>query len=233
MLTLSIQNNKTNKKGVPMDNNILGERIKTLRIKRKISQKALAERLGITQAALSNYEKGTRQPSIDQLVSIAKGFNTSVDYLLGISNVETLDDDVKAISNYTGLSDDAIEDLSNINTICQFNKFPFDFFNSVIKFLYSNSYTIIDYFDNLSEFNKLFNLYSDENILYISSDKLDKIDSDMEHYFNRLMVYKYRLSKSFDRLLDDENVNFFDNINITPEQYTIWQIRENKLYNNE
>lgn len=58
-------------------------RIKELRKLKKISQKVLVSNLGITQQALSNYEKEKRVPDQETWQALANFFNVSVDYLKG------------------------------------------------------------------------------------------------------------------------------------------------------
>ena len=54
----------------------------TIRERANISQKELAERVGVTQAAISHWERGSRQPRVDMAVKIAKELNCTVDELL-------------------------------------------------------------------------------------------------------------------------------------------------------
>ncbi|MBR4728109.1 MAG: helix-turn-helix transcriptional regulator [Clostridia bacterium] len=60
--------------------------ITELRKSRGISQKEAAEKLGISQALLSHYEKGIRECGQSFLVRIADFYDVSVDYLLGREN---------------------------------------------------------------------------------------------------------------------------------------------------
>ncbi|GIP35501.1 helix-turn-helix domain-containing protein [Paenibacillus sp. J2TS4] len=62
---------------------ILGNRIKSLRDQAGLSQKRLAESLGISNVQLSRYETGDRKPDPDTIRQIADFFDVSVDYLLG------------------------------------------------------------------------------------------------------------------------------------------------------
>jgi transcriptional regulator with XRE-family HTH domain len=64
-----------------------GQRIRELRTKKGLSQKALAEHLGIRGATLSRYENDKRAYQWDSLVRLADVLDTSVDYLLGRTNV--------------------------------------------------------------------------------------------------------------------------------------------------
>ncbi len=63
-----------------------GLRIKELRTVFGLSQKALAEKIGVAQNTLTQYEKGTSKISLDVLVKLAQILETSVDYLLGLED---------------------------------------------------------------------------------------------------------------------------------------------------
>ena len=60
-----------------------GERIVYFREKKGMSQKALAEKVGITANRLYYYEKDKRQPDVELIKSIAAALNISGDDLLG------------------------------------------------------------------------------------------------------------------------------------------------------
>ena len=53
-----------------------------LRQSRGLTQQELADKLGITRASLSHYEKGRREMNYNLLIQTADYFNVSVDYLL-------------------------------------------------------------------------------------------------------------------------------------------------------
>lgn len=57
--------------------------ITLLRKEKKLSQKQVAEELGISQALLSHYEKGIRECSLDFVIRVAEFYNVSCDFLLG------------------------------------------------------------------------------------------------------------------------------------------------------
>ena len=56
-----------------------------LRKERGLSQKSVADELGVSQALLSHYEKGIRECGLDFLVRAADFYGVSTDYLLGRS----------------------------------------------------------------------------------------------------------------------------------------------------
>lgn len=62
------------------------QRIKDLREDHDIHQKELATYLKCTQACYSRYESGTRDIPAAILIQLAEYYNTSVDYLLGVTN---------------------------------------------------------------------------------------------------------------------------------------------------
>lgn len=61
-------------------------RIKALRLESGIKQADLARELNVSSAALSGYETGKFQASNATYVALAKKFNVSLDYLLGVSD---------------------------------------------------------------------------------------------------------------------------------------------------
>lgn len=66
----------------------LGKTIRELRESLKLSQKELAERIGVSNVVLSRYELDDRKPDFDTLEKIADFFNVTTDYLLGRSDIK-------------------------------------------------------------------------------------------------------------------------------------------------
>lgn len=67
----------------------MGERIRALRKKKKMTQEELGNLIGVKKAAIQKYEKGiVRNIKRDSLIKIADCFDTSVEYLLGIETPE-------------------------------------------------------------------------------------------------------------------------------------------------
>ncbi len=61
-------------------------RIRDLREDKDLTQKQIAEYLHIKQNTYSQYENGQRQIPINFLIALAKYYNTSTDYILGLTN---------------------------------------------------------------------------------------------------------------------------------------------------
>ena len=66
----------------------LGLRISETLEKRGMTQKELACRIGVTEAAMSRYVSGSRDPKPDVLANIATALHTTSDFLLGIEKEE-------------------------------------------------------------------------------------------------------------------------------------------------
>ena len=91
---------------------VIGKRIKDLR--GKTPQEQCAKDLGISRGALSFYENGERKPDAEILVRMCEYFKVSADYLLGLSDVESVDPDIQATCELIGLSEEAVNKLSDL-----------------------------------------------------------------------------------------------------------------------
>lgn len=68
----------------------VGKKLKNLRLQSGLTQKQLAERMGVTTSVISYYELDERCPSPEVLIRLANIFHVSTDYLLGIDNMKVL-----------------------------------------------------------------------------------------------------------------------------------------------
>lgn len=69
-----------------MEHHQLGTQIATLRKRRGMSQEELANQLGVTRQAISNWERGMTQPDLEMLMKLAAIFETDLDGLIGIKS---------------------------------------------------------------------------------------------------------------------------------------------------
>ena len=65
---------------------MFSDRLKRTLKERGYSQKELAERSHLTEAAVSKYLSGYRTPHLEILVDLANALNVTTDYLLGVEN---------------------------------------------------------------------------------------------------------------------------------------------------
>ena len=66
-----------------------GQRIKELREEYRIPQYIFADKIGVKKSVISKYERGESFPAPEKLVIIADFFDTSVDYLLCLTDDPT------------------------------------------------------------------------------------------------------------------------------------------------
>lgn len=85
---------------------MLGQRICELRTSLGWSQVELAKRLGVAKQTVSNWENENIQPSIEMLVRLAKLFNITTDYLLGLEGIPRL--------NIEGLPNNVVMHISQL-----------------------------------------------------------------------------------------------------------------------
>lgn len=72
--------------------NTVGTRLKELRkAKTALGQKEVADELGITKQALSNYESGRNLPDHTTMIALAKYYSCTTDYLYGLTDKATQD----------------------------------------------------------------------------------------------------------------------------------------------
>lgn len=84
----------------------LGIRLKELRLKNKLTQLQVAQRLGISKAVVSSYEVASRYPSYDILVKLATLYGVTTDYLLGLDYRRFVD-----ITDLTPIQQEAVETI--------------------------------------------------------------------------------------------------------------------------
>ena len=62
--------------------------IKLLRITKELTQLNVQMHTGINQSILSKYESGTYLPTTENLLILAKFYNTNLDYLMDLTDME-------------------------------------------------------------------------------------------------------------------------------------------------
>ncbi len=66
-----------------MKDNIIGESIKLNRIEQKYTQKQLAQKIGVTHAAISYWENGVNIPNVKDCWLLADALGITIDELVG------------------------------------------------------------------------------------------------------------------------------------------------------
>lgn len=104
------------------------ERLKLRRNEKKLTQQTLADLVGVNRVTYTNWENGKREPELGKVVELATELNTTVDYLLGNSDINLLDTSKEDIQN---LTKEEAKELSgslmeNMNTIFEAGKEKFN-----------------------------------------------------------------------------------------------------------
>lgn len=86
----------------------VGDKLRTLRNERNLSQDRLAKKVSVTRASIATYESGNRLPSLYVLVRLARALGVTTDYLLGVSSDKT------SFLDVSGLTPKQIESLDLI-----------------------------------------------------------------------------------------------------------------------
>lgn len=108
--------NNENKKGRPNQphDDTFRQRFLSL-IGANASQAEIAEKIGTSRQNVGNWlNKGSTKPDIYTLTRIAKAYNVSADYLLGLSDCRSSDTTIKDMCEYTGLSEESIHSLHDV-----------------------------------------------------------------------------------------------------------------------
>ena len=64
------------------------QRLRDLREDKDLTQKQLAEIIGMSQEGYSKYETGKNDIPTDILIKLSNYYNTSIDYILGLTNIK-------------------------------------------------------------------------------------------------------------------------------------------------
>ena len=66
--------------------NIFAEKLKELRIEKGVGQIELSKAIDVSKGIISLWENGLREPKLSNLIALAKFFDVSIDYLVGLEN---------------------------------------------------------------------------------------------------------------------------------------------------
>lgn len=93
----------------------LHTRLRELREEHHLSQKVVSMRIGCSKSIISSYETGDRQPSLGNLIALARLYHVSTDYLLG--KTDTMRDlDFTNLIDVNGLTDEQIKAVQLVIT---------------------------------------------------------------------------------------------------------------------
>lgn len=201
-------------------------RLKALRTEKGLSHDSLSRQIEITKQSLINYESAAENDSgigsrvteyagmsANNLVKLSKCFGVSTDYLLDRTDVKSIDPNVQAICQYTGLSESAVEHLHTC--VEQLN--PDNTYFDIVSYMLSNDdfYNAIAYLkrakrveSDMTEkrksdpdgFDKMQGFYEALNdIALMNNEKLQDVRLSLRQSID---FYKQRAVDCYKRLCD-------------------------------
>ncbi|NAS19600.1 helix-turn-helix domain-containing protein [Clostridium butyricum] len=103
----------------------IGEKLKRLREQQGLTQKQLAEKVGISVSNITKYEKGQLEPSIERLISLSEALNTSISNILtNSSNSDT--DELLSSFKTNDFNKHNIDALTECIILAVINKYNLD-----------------------------------------------------------------------------------------------------------
>ena len=85
---IGLTNSKTKSERKTINLNLLSQRLLEMRKGKNLTQEKLSNEIGYPQTTYSNYENGSRIPTIFKLMYIAIYYNISLDYLVGRTDIK-------------------------------------------------------------------------------------------------------------------------------------------------
>jgi transcriptional regulator with XRE-family HTH domain len=97
---------------------LFGERLLSIRKKKKVSQDELAKQIGVHAPVIGRYERNEVKPSIEVATNIANALGVSLDFLVGITDVDLDNDVLNQVMDIQKLNDDDKKQItSTINAL--------------------------------------------------------------------------------------------------------------------
>lgn len=202
---------------------LLSELLQKVKTENGIIQDDVAKAIGVSRQALGKWANGETVPDIIDLKKLAKYFDVSADYLLGMTDNKTNDITVKAICEYTGLNDEAVESLADFADPIYLEPDPNEKskrnremqLNFLLNdFKIRNDFIASDYFWDIVGFISKLDIFSEqwENAV-INKVRAEINGDDNEYYWSKqglklaekCNVMRYLITQTI-----NEYINFYD-----------------------
>lgn len=180
----------------------IGERIKHLRISKKLTQDEVAHALNVKRETVTRWETGARDIKTEITILLSKYFNVSADYLLGLTENTSTNISEIGISNKTGFSTSTVENILDLPIKLKI------ILDKIINELLKSD--LLEKFEELKENNiKLINLYQTDSIYnkLVEDEELTYNTIDNADELNGKFIFKDEYSKL---LLFEIKYIFFD-----------------------
>ena len=183
------------------------------KIKRTVSQQELADYLDLkARQSVSAYCDGSGQPSWENIVKIATYFGVSTDWLLGITDIETIKQDIRSAQKTLGLCDRAVENLAKVAKAKRYPAAKFDShrFGAALNLLLSSSAL-----ESIAE--SLYHLWdASENMRALEQWSVENLKNpeayitelDCDEAFDDYRLARLDITESIQALMDGDAAHF-------------------------
>lgn len=203
------------KKSTTSDMNVMEKQLTPLaqRLSELITDaNALKEHLGVTLQAVNQYKLGIARPSLENLCKIARFYDVSTDYLLGLTETQSVKEDVQATCKTTGLTEKAIEAIKKLKEYKTINVLDQVLKNEQFAFL-------------LAAIHRLSLFKTDairEDVLTLKNlvDE-EQIFSELRQYIRydeQLDLIKFRLGNDFQKIVNDVSDQLAENADFDKDE---------------
>lgn len=173
--------------------NTFGQRLKSLRRKKNLTQEGLASEFYINKTSISRYENNTQFPEMELLIQLADYFEVSIDYLLGRTDEPSLLSEKNSSKKTKDINSEDFSKIletldtfskikdSNIVTVTLKNKHKIKLtLNELDFFVRYFDYLGIDIFRIFKKFNPQSEILSNLNVTDESLDVISDINSNFK-----------------------------------------------------
>ena len=186
---------------------MIGDKIRKLRTDCTMTQQELADKIDVSPSTVGMYEQNRRLPDVNTVISLAKLFSVTSDYILGITQVSQ------------------VEVLENEYFTTTKTEFDLTFHNRFTELCR-------DEFDNGEDYTEISNkLHISKDVLADFSNNIDKLPnlSDLikiASYFNVSLDYLIGRSDYEKVVMSDQNelLRYFDKLKRPEQIWTLGQI---------
>jgi transcriptional regulator with XRE-family HTH domain len=200
-----------------------GEKLKDERVKRNLTSKQVCDEIEkkygyrLAEATYNEMENDKQNKNEEPknfgykaFVYLAKYYNVSTDYLLGLTETSSIEPDIQNACKVTGLSEKAIEKIIDNKKIC------FPYFNPVDEFLQSNDFDLImveflEYVETIISTKEKYKESFDKRSKIFEAIEKNKIDASDMKIMGISLMNQYHNSLNILRAIDNDIKSFLDN----------------------
>ena len=128
--------------------------------KKGVTQEKFAQSINVNRQTIGQWKDGITAPDIYALKKISEKYHISADYLLGLTNSPSINEDIRVINAMTGLNDEAISNLIRIKEMdsqsIASKIISSEYFIDLLNILEEIEFETAQYYESIERFSKKF-----------------------------------------------------------------------------